>query len=439
MSLRQAIAGRTGRLVGSASRAVGFGAGEAVTGKLAHALDPTLFASLASRVPDGFVVVMGTNGKTSTAAMLTRVLRSAETTVVTNATGANLIGGVVGALLKAPDARIGVIEVDEAAARSIVPTLRPCVMIWTNVLRDQLDRYFETDVVLRHLEDAATSVDGTLVVNADDPGLVGVAERSGKPVVYYGLTYARAETSALAADSANCPRCGAPLHYEARYLGHLGRYSCPSCDFKRPAPDVAVTPLELNGARSLHVGVATPDGDVDVRLLTGGLGAAYNVGATVAAARLVGVAPVTAAHALEGMTAVFGRGESIADGKGVLLLMKNPAGGNESVMQVLEDGFDRILIAINDRHADGLDVSWLWDVEFERLAGRVHHVVVTGDRAADMAVRLKYAGLPVSLVEPDQRKAVAAISDGPFAFLATYTAMLDARAVFRGKAERLRS
>jgi len=432
MSLRRTIAGRTGRLVGSASRLLRVGAGEAVTGKLAHAIDPTLFPTLARDVPEGFVVVMGTNGKTSTAAMLTRVLTAHDRRVVTNATGANLVGGVVGALIKHPRAEIGVLEVDEAAARSIVPTLEPKLMIWTNVLRDQLDRYFETDIVLRHLENAAESLNGTLIVNADDPGLVGAAERSGKPVVYYGLTHARDGGSALAADSANCAKCGAPLAYEARYLGHLGRYACESCGWKRPDPQFAVTPLELKGAQRIRVRVA----DVEVTLHTGGLGAAYNVGATVAAAQQLGIAPSETAKALEGMTAIFGRGEAI--GNATLLLMKNPAGGNEGVMQVLEDGFTRFLIAINDRHADGLDVSWLWDVEFERLADVATYVVVSGDRAQDMAVRLKYAGVRVDLVESDLRKAVDAIDGERFAFLATYTAMLDARAAVRGKAERLR-
>src|SRR5439155_24385292 len=138
----------------------------------------------------------------------------------------------------------GVLEVDEAAAKAVVPVLKPRVMVWTNVLRDQLDRYFETDIVIRHLEGAAEHA-GLLVVNADDPGLVGAAQRSGKRVVYYGLTHARDDASDLAADSANCPACGSALTYEARYLGHLGRYSCPACGFKRPEPDVAVDPVEL--------------------------------------------------------------------------------------------------------------------------------------------------------------------------------------------------
>ncbi len=441
MTLRQSLAGRTGQLVGAASRRLGIGAGEAVTGKIAHRLDPTLFEGLAQRVPGGFIVVMGTNGKTSTCAMLTRVLRSAGRRVVTNATGANLVGGVVGALLKVPDAEIGVLEVDEAAARTIVPVLKPRVLVWTNVLRDQLDRYFETDIVIRHLENAATSLrdDGVLIVNADDPGLVGAAQRSGKKTVYYGLTHARTEASALAADSANCPVCGAALGYEARYLGHLGRYSCPGCGFKRPEPDVAVVPLELRGARRMEARVVTADGEVEVAISQGGLGSAFNIGATVAAMREVGVAAPISAKALEGMTAVFGRGEDIADGKGVLLLMKNPAGGNEGVVQVIEDNFDRVAIAINDRHADGLDVSWLWDVDFERLAGRVSYVVCAGERAADMAVRLKYAGVRVDVVEPDLKDAITLIAadEHPFAFLATYTAMLDARTTFRGKAGRL--
>jgi lipid II isoglutaminyl synthase (glutamine-hydrolysing) len=259
-TLRSKTAQTLGRLAGTMSRALRLGAGESVVGRVATAVDPTLLRELAKTLKDGSVVVLGTNGKTSTTAMIARGAAFAGKGVVTNATGANLVGGVVGALMGATaTAELGVIEVDEVVAPRVAEALRPRVMVWTNVFRDQLDRYGEVDLILSYLARAAEGLhpEGTLVVDADDPGLVAAAQRSGKPVVYFGLTKGRADAAHIAADSSNCPNCGTPLTYYATYLGHLGIYACPSCGWRRPEPDVAVTPLELHGARRLRALITT--------------------------------------------------------------------------------------------------------------------------------------------------------------------------------------
>jgi len=442
--IRRRAAVGLGRLAGSMSRALRVGAGQSVVGKVASSVDPSLLGALAAELRTGSVMVLGTNGKTSTTAMIARTVGATGRTVVTNASGANLVGGVVGALMGIQPADIAVLEADEVVAPRVAAALRPRVLVWTNVFRDQLDRYGEVDLVLRYLTQAATFLrpDGTLVVCADDPGLVAAAQRSQRRVSYFGLESGRSDAGHIAADSADCPQCGSPLRYSATYLGHLGRYECPVCGWCRPPLDVAVRPLELSGARSLRATVRAGTESVDVTLRMGGLSAALNLGAAAAAARSLGIPLSETARALRDMPTVFGRGEEITVGgaNGLLMLMKNPAGGNELISEVLEDGFSRVFIAINDRYADGLDVSWLWDIEFERLAGRTEQLVATGRRAYDVAVRLKYAGLPVTAVEPRLKDAMRKMGDdGPFVVLATYTAMREIRSALRGRVAHLRT
>jgi UDP-N-acetylmuramyl tripeptide synthase len=282
-----------------------------------------------------------------------------------------------------------------------------------------------------------------LVVDADDPGLVAAAQSTGRRTVYFGLTHGRPDAAVVAADSGDCPRCGAPLRYDAIYLGHLGVYACPACGWRRPEPDVSVTPMELHGARRLRARMTAGEETAEVTLQMGGLSAASNLAAASAALRCIGVSLDVAARALQDMPTIFGRGEQVSVGAtpGLLTLMKNPAGGNELLSELIEDGYRRIFVVVNDRYADGLDVSWLWDIEFERLAGRVDQVVAGGRRAYDVGVRLKYAGLDVASVAADLRTAMRLMASDhtPFAILATYTAMREIRSALRGRAAHLRA
>ena len=445
LSLRGRAAQNLGRLAGVLSRALRLGAGQSVVGRIANTVDPSLLGSLARSLTGGSVIILGTNGKTSTTAMIARAATFAGRNVVTNATGANLVGGVVGALMGGGPAELGVIEADEVVAPRVAAALRPRVLVWTNVFRDQLDRYGEVDLILGYLSRAADGLaeNGTLVVDADDPGLVSAAQRTGKQVSYFGLTHGREDASHIAADSGDCPRCGTPLRYSATFLGHLGVYRCPSCGWGRPDPDVSVTPVELRGARRLRARVRAGEQEAEFSLQMGGLSAASNLGAATAALRALDIPLDVAAQALDEMPTLFGRGEEISVGatNGLLTLMKNPAGGNELIAELLEDGYRRVFVAVNDRYADGLDVSWLWDIEFERFAGRLDELAATGRRAYDVAVRLKYAGLDVSAVEPqlrDSMRTMAARSE-PFAVLATYTAMREIRAALRGRVAHLQT
>ena len=238
-----------------------------------------------------------------------------------------------------------------------------------------------------------------------------------------------------ASDSTHCRRCGAPYTYDLVLLGHLGHYHCPNGDSRRPEPDVAATAITLDGIRGARITLRTPQGSADVRLPLPGLYNVYNALAAAALAHALGAPLGDIVAGLEGVSPAFGRAETVSvDGHELsILLVKNPAGANEVLRTLaLEEGEHDLLAILNDNIADGRDISWIWDADFELLAPRLRHAVCAGTRAPEMALRLKYAGMPVDRIEVEPRlaaaldRAVAAAPGRVFA-LPTYTAMLALR------------
>lgn len=407
---------------------------------------PDALERLSTRLTGGSTVISATNGKTTTAGMLASALREAGRVPVHNRAGSNMSWGVATALLEQEGAE-GLFEVDEAWLPRVVAALDPGLVVLSNLFRDQLDRYGELEHLADEWAELVSAHEIGLVLNADDPLIADLgreADLARRPrVTFFGI---EDKTQALpglqhAHDAKHCRRCGAPYAYERAFVGHLGHYSCPNCDADRPKPDVAATRIELDGMRGSRVEVATPDGPLELRLPLPGLYNVYNALAALSAALRLGVEPTQAIAGLERTEAAFGRVETLeVAGKSVwILLVKNPAGANEVIRTLrLENeqygGSDGIhlWVALNDRIADGRDVSWVWDADFELLAGSVARVTCAGTRAPEMAVRLKYAG-----VEPDRihvhesidsslDRAVAEAPDRLFA-LPTYTALLELR------------
>jgi UDP-N-acetylmuramyl tripeptide synthase len=349
--------------------------------------------------------------------------------------------GVATALIDAgrSDDELGLFEVDEAWLARIAEQLDPGMVILGNLFRDQLDRYGELELLAdRWAELVAAGGDRTaLVLNADDP-LVADLGREHPRVTYFGVADDSLALPELqhAADSKHCRNCGHPYAYEAIYMGHLGRYRCGNCGRARPEPDVVATRVVLRGMDGSDLTLATPAGSLDVRLPLPGLYNVYNALAAAAAALGHGVPLERVREGLEGMAAVFGRVERLSiSGRDVaILLVKNPVGANEVLRTLtLEDGQIDLWLALNDRIADGRDVSWIWDADFELLAGRVRRATCSGTRAEEMALRLKYAGIDARIaVERDlERSLDAAVADRdggvPLYALPTYTALLDLR------------
>jgi UDP-N-acetylmuramyl tripeptide synthase len=423
------------RAAGALSRRAGRG-GTSLPGKVLMRLDPRAIARLGARLRNGSAVISATNGKTTTAAMTAGILELTGARLVHNRAGANMAGGVATALMDGPsDADTGLFEVDEFWLGQVVAQLRPRALLLANLFRDQLDRYGELDTIADRWAQVAAATDAALVLNADDPTVADLGREAG--ATYFGVEDDAMALPAMqhAADATHCRRCGAPYIYDAVYLGHLGRYHCDNCGATRPEPSIAATDIVLEGVRGARFRLRTPAGERDIALPLPGLYNVYNALGAAALAMALGASLDHVATGLHAVAPAFGRAETLRIGGRELsiLLVKNPAGANEVLRTlILEDGEHDVFAVLNDNIADGRDVSWIWDADFEVLAPRVRRVTCSGTRAAEMALRLKYAGVATDriAVEPGLDEGLGralADGDGRLFALPTYTAMLALR------------
>jgi UDP-N-acetylmuramyl tripeptide synthase len=442
------------RAVGGLARATGRGGGTSLPGKVLTRMEPHAIERLAGRLSRGSVVISATNGKTTTAAMVSAVLERTGARLVHNRAGANMVGGVASALAAAArrggrelSGDLGLFEVDEFWLAPVVEELEPRALLLSNLFRDQLDRYGELDIIAdRWAALVAARGDRTrLVLNADDP-LVADLGRPASWSLYFGVEDDSLALPGLqhASDSKHCRRCGHAYVYETVYLAHLGRYHCPNCGQRRPEPAVIAREVELHGIRSAAFTLEAQGERHRIELPLPGL---YNVYNALGAAALCLALDVPLSQIVAGLATVapaFGRAETIelAGRPTSILLVKNPAGANEVLRTLTLEGRELDVFGVlNDRTADGRDVSWVWDADWELLAPHVRRMTCSGTRAAELALRMKYAG-----VEPERLRVVegleagldAALADGegPLYALPTYTALIELRELLarRGQA-----
>jgi lipid II isoglutaminyl synthase (glutamine-hydrolysing) len=436
MSARLAVESLAARAAGKLSRLAGAGGGTTLPGKLLWKLDPTAIDALAARLPDGAAVVSATNGKTTTTAMAAEIL-GPKRRLAWNRSGANLASGVASTLLTQRNAELGLLEVDEGALPEIARRVRPRAVLLGNLFRDQLDRYGELEHIAANWRAATAALpqETVLVVNGDDPQ-VGDLGRDRAGTIAFGIddpAHAR-PTLQHAADSRYCVRCGRPYEFAAAYVGHLGDYHCPACGHARPPLQVRARAIELDGLEGVSFELETPAGSTRVRLPLPGLYNVYNALGAAALAQVLGARLDEIRAGLERFGAAFGRFERIAAGDKTILvlLIKNPAGANEVVHTLEQGGAPSLLfVALNDAIADGQDVSWIWDVDFEPLFARIEHLIASGDRAAELGVRCVYGGLDESALEVESdltraldRGLALTPPGGELVVLPTYTAML---------------
>jgi UDP-N-acetylmuramyl tripeptide synthase len=445
------------RTAGVLSRASRRGGGTSFPGKLLLRMDPGAIGRLARRLGRGAVVVSATNGKTTTAGMVAAILREAGLDPVHNRAGANMPGGVATALLEqtrgdGSDTRIGLFEVDEAWLPQVVADLSPHTVLLGNLFRDQLDRYGELEKLADDWSRLVAARTGrtTFVLNADDPLVADLGrDGAGAPrerVTYFGLEDRSHALERIehASDAKHCRRCGTAYTYSAAYLGHLGVYECPRCGNARPDPAVAARAVALRGMAGSSFTLATPAGDAHVELGLPGLYNVYNATAAAASCLEVGATLEQVERGLESFSAAFGRAEQIevGDRSMAILLVKNPAGANE-VFRTLAaadgEGELDVWMMLNDRIADGRDISWIWDADFETLAPRAGRVVCSGTRADELALRFKYAGVDqrrlevIPAVEAALDRALTGGSQETLYALPTYTSLLELRDVLAGR------
>lgn len=410
------------------SKSLGLGAGETWPGEIALMMRPHIAASLVKSLNKGVILVAGTNGKTTTSLMIKTVLEGVGDVVIHNATGANLLNGIVSSFVRQTDwlgrvgADVGIFEVDENSLPIVLRYMTPARIVLLNLFRDQLDRYGEVDVIVEKWTAALSKLPKTtqVMLNCDDPGVASLGKSIRGKVLYFGIEDPKKflKVAEHATDSTFCPVCGNRLMYEGIYFSHLGIWRCPSCKNERPTPDVSTWPSALPGL--------------------------YNLYNTLAAAAVLTSFPIphpTIKKLLQSFRPAFGRQEVIAvDGKNVqLFLSKNPTGFNASLRTVLEMGAKNILVVLNDRIPDGRDVSWIWDVDFETIPKRIA-ITVSGDRVYDMGLRMKYAGVETSRLHIDPALSQAlrhaieqTAEDKTLYVLATYSAMLEVRKILKGR------
>ena len=460
MYLRLMLAILVARLAMFLSRITGRGRGSTLPGKLALRICPGLLSRFRGQARKGVVMVTGTNGKTTTNNMLAGILEQAGFRVVVNREGANLMTGVATAFIRAGNftGRINcdyaVLEVDEAVFPLVSTWIKPDTVVVTNFFRDQLDRYGELDTTVQKVMAALPKLPGgvKLILNGDDPLVARLAGETGFPALFYGIRPAPQLSAgpSYSREAKFCPLCGTALSYGIYIYSQLGDYSCPGCGFARPKPDLEASSV-FEDQTGLKAAVKGPGGYWEVNLPVRGIHNLYNALAAFTTSLSLGVAPQTAAASLEKYLPATGRMESFRykDKPVVLTLVKNPTGFNQALSALLRDpGSSRqeVLIAINDNDADGRDISWLWDVDFEVLAQhpeKFSRFVCSGQRAEDMALRLKYAGVPVWMVavEKEYRRAVDAVlkgKGGAVGILATYTALWPVEKILSRRAERLK-
>ncbi len=442
-----------GKIIGSIVRLAGAGGGTTFPGKVVRSLHPRFVPEVLSGLELGCVLVTGTNGKTTTAALVADILKTANIPLVHNRTGANLMSGIASALIKQSlvdlekYTKLGLFEVDEAVLPEAIDETDPRIVLINNLFRDQLDRYGELDTLAGKMKASVEklSPESTLILNADDPLVSSIGAHLKCKVIYFGINTDAYSLKGIehAADSKHCSLCGTRLEYGYHIFGHLGNYRCPKCGAERPDPDVFAESVRLKGFDGSNCSIRTPAGNMELWIPLPGLYNVYNVLGAIAVSLTLGIEPEAIADSIEQFKAAFGRVEKIQiDGrKLVMILAKNPAGFNEVIRALsnIEGGLN-IIFALNDNIADGRDVSWIWDVDFENLKGKISRVICSGIRAWDMALRIKYADTeaPFLWIEPHVGRAMERLiesveKDGTVYVVPTYTAMLDARRILSKK------
>lgn len=415
-------------------RILRLGAASVLPGSIARRIEPRLLQLLSQQAKKGVILIAGTNGKTTTSLLLCDILQRKGYRVAHNSTGANLENGLITALLEntnlvgSLDVDYAILEVDENIIPKILAPIQPRIILCLNLFRDQLDRYGEVDTISKRWTKVISTLplETVVIPNADDPTLSYLGQQLPQKVLFFGLNEPEKYLDAIphAVDSIYCPNCGHSLDYKGVYLSHLGDFTCPSCGFTKSKPTI-----ESGEWQQILVGLYNK----------------YNTLAAVTAAIELGIDEATISDTVNSFQAAFGRAEELEiEGKKVrILLSKNPVGTNETIRVVNESTDKTTLLVLNDRTPDGTDVSWIWDVDTEKLVARGGTLVVSGDRVYDMALRLRYSEKTAEshlnlIVEENLQQAIAiALKHTPdnetLHILPTYSAMLEVREVLTGR------
>ncbi len=454
MGFRRSLAVITARSVNFISRMMGK-QGVTMAGKYALKVYPNLLKDLSSQVREKIIVTCGTNGKTTTNNMMAAFIKSEGKKVIINSTGSNMLAGVVSAFVLSAslggkiDCDYACIEVDEASARRVFPHFKPDYMVLTNLFRDQLDRYGEIDITMNLLSEALDMApDCKLIINADDVLAASFAKKSGHEFVGFGIdkpcSQFRSSENEIR-EGRFCLFCGSELKYDFYHFSQLGSYACPNCGFKHPLLKYNATDVSLSKGLKFAVEEKSDSGDTKKRALSSnyrGFYNIYNILASYACGRELKFDLNKIDKILNNFKPENGRMESfkVRDCNILLNLAKNPAGFNQNISSVMEDESEKdLIVVINDNAQDGHDISWLWDVDFERFAdANVRNIVVSGLRAYDMQLRFKYSEIESEAVMGVEDAINHMLKKGSknLYILVNYTALFSTRGLLKGMEKR---
>lgn len=431
-------------------RLIGRG-GTSLPGKIALKIYPEMLSALSGKFR--IIMITGTNGKTTTSRIAAGMLDRTGMKYISNKSGANLASGLTTTLISAisltgkPMVRTALLETDEAAFARTAPKLKPEIVIVTNFFRDQLDRYGELYTTLDKVREGIQGTpESTLILNADDSLCASLGQNVPNPVVYFGFAqnaYPEDNTE-ISSDAPFCIYCSARYDYSDKTFGHLGHFSCPSCGYKRPEAQIECTEVLGYDSLTSTIEIKIPNGKLSAKLALPGLYNIYNALAGSSLGHHFGLSEEDLVYVLEGFECGFGRMESVKvmDREIKMILVKNPTGFNQVLRYLLtQTNHCCVALALNDKLADGTDISWIWDADLEILAfmqEKIRSFLVSGIRAEDMALRLKYAGIPEKRIkiEHDENKlideAIQSVKEKETVYLLpTYTAMLDIRKIMK--------
>ncbi|GAC1641186.1 MAG: MurT ligase domain-containing protein [Ktedonobacteraceae bacterium] len=410
---RLALAISAGKLAGASGRFFRIGGGTSLPGMIARRIDPNVLKSVVGASKAKKIVITGSNGKTTTARMTAVIADANGRRVSQNRTGSNLIQGITSVavnfadLFGRLDSDVLLFEIDEATIPLAVPEIQPDVVVITNIFRDQLDRYGELYAVARALNTMLENLPetSTILLNGNDPQVANFGLNAKAKRLFFGLETTEVGTPVpeQSADIIRCIKCNEDLDYEVAYMSHLGIYHCPNCGYTLPKLDIAVTSVKLasDGTGPTHIQMRTPQGEMELDIPLPGLHNVYNAAVAVGAALAAGFSKEKVQTGLSGIKTAFGRLEKIQAGDKTVYLsfVKNPTSFNLMLRLIAQHaGNKHLLLAASNTVVDGEDFAWFWDVELEEVADTIIDVVCSGNKAEEIAMRLKYAEVPMEKV-----------------------------------------
>lgn len=444
-----------GKLSAQAIRMMGLGLGSNLPGRVSLKIAPSVLSHLSSQARKGVVAVSGTNGKSTTSGLIASIFTAANQKIVHNRQGANLLTGIAATVVDASnwtgnlDADFCLFEIDEAALPVVAKEVKIGNVVVTNLFRDQLDRFGELDTTAKLITSGIAVNSSAAILNADDPNVAQMVPNVER--LFYGIKNLASETcgeshgreligEANTSELSYCPACGNEYVYDLLVYGQLGHYRC-SCGHKRPEPSVFAENVKVVATGSQFT-LNYESQKIEIELNLPGTFNVYNALAAAALAFKLGLPADAIKKGLCTYSTLFGRSERVTlDGKQILIqLIKNPAGASQALQAAARDRQGKFLIALNDNYADGRDVSWIWDADFEQLSECAGPFVVSGTRCHDLAVRLKYAGVAAEkiTVEPsldralDRAKEICG-GEQMIWLLPTYTCLLELQRIFKAR------